>query len=307
MHKAKLTSFYSTAVSTVAVSELVDMFLAYCSNIELSPTTITTRKSHLKAFCEACTEMGLTDITKLPIDFIDAFFAYSRQDIKKSTLNTRRRVIRAFLSWVRDYKEIDIRARPEAIRICKDQKPEPQAISRAHIQQVIDKCPDYQDKLIIATFVETGMRNSELCDFKVCDIHYDCISILGKGLKRREVYITSTLADALKDYNNGKTLDRYVFTNKHCNLGTRLRTETIRQHLKKHFKEIVGIDVHPHQLRHTFALNLLENGCDIVTIKELMGHSDINTTMVYLRMKDETIKQNYQKHIGKPLLKHEGY
>ncbi len=63
-------------------------------------------------------------------------------------------------------------------------------------------------------------------------------------------------------------------------------------------KELAGVDMHPHQLRHTFAITLLEAGCDIVTIKELMGHEDINTTMQYLRVTNKFVKDSYKKHFG---------
>lgn len=292
--------FIETAVVTTTIAKLVDEFIRYNREIELSRATISTRQTHLKQFVSFCNTHNLVSIVHLNNVVLDKYFFQYRQNHTVSTTNTSKRIMRAFLIWARDYKEIDLRASPELIRITKDRNKLPKSLCKEHIVQVLRECKDDQDRLIIALFAETGIRISELCALRIEDIRGDEIEIHGKGLVDRTVQITDRLAAALKLYTEGR--EGHVFINQKKFVGSPMRKDTVWRHVKKQFKDIVGIDMHPHQLRHTFAINLLEAGCDLVTIKELMGHEDINTTMTYLRVTNKQIKKQYKKHFGQSYL-----
>lgn len=297
----------STTETSVSIRVLVDGFIAYCSDIELSPATIKTRQSHLSGLLRFCEKARVDDITAVNNLFFDKYFAYYRQTHKKSSTNTDRRIIKVFLVWVRDYKEIEIGAKPEFIHVLRDEKRDPEAIDAAIIRNVIANCPNTQDRLVIALFIETGIRISELCSIRVGDINGVCLSVVGKGNKPRKVYVTDRLACDIRDFTTGRDSTEYMFTNKQDRfisrtaqdrfVGRKMRPDTIWRHVKYWFKTIAGIDMHPHQLRHSFAVYILEDGCDIVAIKDLLGHTDINTTMVYLKLTDKRLQQSHTKHM----------
>lgn len=290
--------------TTVVIDELVAAFLQHNANEELAKCTIDTRKCHLTQFVGFCNGVGVTDIQLLNNQFIDQYFVHFRESHGKSTTNTSKRIMKVFLSWVRDYKEVAIRIHPELIKSVKERDKKPKAIDRALIGHVIRNCPNEQDRLIITVFSETGVRISELISIKVSDIRGDCLDIQGKGQIDRTVQITSYLAGALRLFIETKQrgVDDYLFQNERITYGSHLTKDTVWRHVKKWFKVLADIDMHPHQLRHSFALHMLEQGCDIVTIKELLGHEDINTTMIYLRVTNDFIQKEYKSHIGKSLL-----
>ena len=78
--------------------------------------------------------------------------------------------------------------------------------------------------------------------------------------------------------------------------------DTVRARIKRVFLRVMGIDMHPHQLRHAFAINLLENGANIRSIQKLLGHAKIETTMRYLGISDKYLKQDYTTHFGGSVL-----
>lgn len=297
----KLTEVHS-AVETIR--GLVDLFIQHNKDEELAHGTIATRRTHLTQFVTFCDGVGVSDIELLTNQFVDQYFVHFRESHGKSTTNTSKRIMKVFLSWVRDYKEVTIRIHPELIKSVKERNKKPQALDRSLISKVIKNCPNEQDRLIMAVFIETGVRISELTALKVSDLRDGCLDVQGKGQIDRTVQITDYLAGALRLFieTHSRHPEDYLFQNERITYGPHMTKDTVWRHVKRWFKELADIDMHPHQLRHSFALHLLEQGCDIVTIKELLGHEDINTTMVYLRVTNAFIKKEYKSHIGKSLL-----
>lgn len=156
-----------------------------------------------------------------------------------------------------------------------------------------------RNALILEMLYATGVRIGELVNIKINDINkYDrTIKILGKGRKERVVIYGSYCEDVLNLYlENGrielnKKKSDYLFLNKD---GGRLSDRYIR----KIIDDVVikcELDYHisPHTLRHTFATDMLNNGADLMTVKELLGHSSINTTGIYTHVSNEQLKKVY--------------
>lgn len=140
-----------------------------------------------------------------------------------------------------------------------------------------------RERAIVATFLFAGLRSNELRMLDVADVDFEEMTIFvrfGKRDKQRVVPLHAEAAFALSAYIDDDRLDGPIFRNRY---GRRLSNRYLRM-LVKNLGERAHIkkDLHPHALRHTFAVTLLESGADLETIKELLGHSDIKTTSIYL-------------------------
>ncbi|WP_413627350.1 site-specific tyrosine recombinase XerD [Fructilactobacillus vespulae] len=160
-----------------------------------------------------------------------------------------------------------------------------------------------RDRAIIEVLYATGLRVSELINLKLGDLHLEMnlIQTIGKGNKERIVPIDEVAIDWLSKYLNeirplflkGKQ-SKFIFLNGH---GGQLSRQSVWKKIRAYVlaAKIVK-NVTPHTLRHTFATNLLENGADLRTVQELLGHSDISTTQIYTHVSHEHLKKEYQKY-----------
>lgn len=152
--------------------------------------------------------------------------------------------------------------------------------------------------LIIDLLYTTGMRISELqkLNLKNIDITTGSIKILGKGNKERIVYTKPSTLIILKTYlykrtRKGKPEHEAVFL---TNTGTRLQIRQLQNIVTTNAKK-VGIKVSAHQIRHSMAVRMLEQGANLKTIQQLLGHENISTTQIYLELDDQRIKNDYSK------------
>lgn len=161
----------------------------------------------------------------------------------------------------------------------------------------------YRDNLIFELLYDTGLRVSELVNIKISDINKEEreISVLGKGSYERIVYFGDYGYDALINYLNlernnilNRKKNEYLFLNKN---GDKISDRGIRLIVENTMKKI-GINKHvsPHTLRHTFATHLLNDGCDIKSVQELLGHKSLSTTEVYTHVSNERLRKVYYKN-----------
>ena len=147
----------------------------------------------------------------------------------------------------------------------------------------------------------TGIRVSELVNIKVKDINMSerTIRILGKGNKERIVVFGHNTLECLEEYLNkgykelNKKNSEYLFLNKD---GSKISDRFIRDIIDDIiFKASINMHVSPHMLRHTFATEMLNNGADLVNVKDLLGHSSLNTTSIYTHVSADMLKEVYKK------------
>lgn len=166
----------------------------------------------------------------------------------------------------------------------------------------ISKPLGMRDAAILETLYATGVRVSELEGMDLADVDLKTgeVKVLGKGSKERIVLLGRAAVESLGLYlNTGrsgllseKVGERAVFLNKN---GSRLTARSMRRLLDKYFAEVSDeMKISPHVLRHTFATHLLENGADLRSIQELLGHSSVSTTQIYAHVTRERLKQVYE-------------
>lgn len=116
---------------------------------------------------------------------------------------------------------------------------------------------------------------------------------MGKGSKERIVYFGDYASKYLDNYLSKVKCDKYLFTNKK---GEKLTINEVEQIVKDIMKHIsIKTHVTPHTLRHTFATHLLNNGADIKTVQELLGHANLSTTGIYTHVSSDRLKDIYFK------------
>ena len=156
-----------------------------------------------------------------------------------------------------------------------------------------------RDQAILEMLYATGLRLSELLSINICDIDRksELVKVMGKGGKERIVPIGKVAINSIESYLKklGKSIrssyEDPLFVNKK---GKRLPKRTLQRRIKKYLEVTMGGGT-VHTLRHTFATHLVNSGADILTVKELLGHSSLSSTQHYTRLNLEKIKKVYQE------------
>ena len=155
-----------------------------------------------------------------------------------------------------------------------------------------------RDRLILEMLYATGVRVSELVNIKITDISGRTIKVLGKGNKERIVRFGEYCEEILNMYlNDGhyklNGSSQYLFLN---SSGEQLTDRGVRYLLDKIIsKTTLEKKISPHMLRHSFATHLLNEGCDILTVQELLGHESLTATSIYTHITNDRLKDVYFK------------
>jgi len=168
-----------------------------------------------------------------------------------------------------------------------------------------DSVKELRDRLVLELFYATGIRISELVKVKIRDIDFEnkLIKIKGKGNKERFVIFGDGMMMILNEYVDKKSTKalsgrEFLFPgrfNKN-NLSTSISTRTIFSIVKKYIRNISNNEkLSPHSIRHSFATHLLDNGANVMSVKELLGHSSLSSTQIYTHVKIEKLKKEYNK------------
>lgn len=155
-----------------------------------------------------------------------------------------------------------------------------------------------RDRLILEMLYATGVRVSELVNIKITDISGRTIKVLGKGNKERIVRFGEYCEEILNMYlNDGhyklNGSSQYLFLN---SSGEQLTDRGVRYLLDKIIsRTTLEKKISPHMLRHSFATHLLNEGCDILTVQELLGHESLTATSIYTHITNDRLKDVYFK------------
>lgn len=161
-----------------------------------------------------------------------------------------------------------------------------------------------RDRAILETLYASGIRVSELVGMSLHDVDFRLgyLRVLGKGAKERIVPLGKPACRAVECYvkesrpllqKPGSTHDKALFLNK---AGTRLSDRSVRRLVDKYVNQVaLREQVSPHTLRHSFATHLLENGADLRSVQELLGHANVSTTQLYTHVTGERLRNVYKK------------
>jgi integrase/recombinase XerC len=215
-------------------------------------------------------------------------------------------------SWLRSFYKFLIRrgqvsVNPlSTIRTPKQEKRLPKCLDLEQVQKLLDAPGDAdllsaRDKAMLEVLYSSGIRVSELVELETADLDLQegVLRVKGKGRKDRLTPIGSQAIKALQRYfelrgnGTGQPMTGRVFLNKH---GEALSTRSVRRKLDKYLVA-AGLDpgISPHTLRHSFATHLLNNGADLRSVQELLGHQSLSTTQIYTHLTTSRMKEVYDQ------------
>ena len=270
---------------------------------KLSDNTKNAYETDLFDFSEF---LNNKDVSKITYDDITSYINHLYDKKEKDKSIARKIVsIRTFFNYL--MKEGKIKVNPsEKLESPKLKKTLPNTLSLEEVDKLLSIKPkdakDWRNKAMIELMYGTGMRVSELVNLELNDINLkdNYVRVYGKGKKERIVFMADVTTDVLDKYINvyrssllkGYLTDK-VFLSSYGKGITRqgffkiLKKEAEKAGIKKSFS--------PHTLGHSFATHLLENGADLRSIGEMLGHENIKTTQIYTHLSNNKKRKDYDE------------
>ncbi len=271
-----------------------------------SENTISSYLRDIRQFTEYLTASGIKSVERVKAQDISNFLK-ELQELGKSQSTVTRNIasVRSFYQFLA-MKGV-VRTNPTAnIKYTKAVKKLPQILTGSEVELLLSQ-PDcstlkgYRDKAMLELLYATGIRVSELIQLNLNHINLDLGFIrCTSGEKERMIPLYPAAIKAVSDYC--RLARKMLVTSKSekalfVNLSGERMTRQGFWKLIKNYQESANIrkEITPHTLRHSFAAHLLENGADLRSIQEMLGHADISSTQIYSRMIQENMKKTYQK------------
>ena len=287
-------------------------FLQYIQHEKnFSENTVASYGFALGSFGEFLKKRGAKDyfLRRLSRHFFRDFVVFlKRKGLKQSSIAHRIFVLKSFFKYLVKRRHAEKDPGPY-LQLPKRGKSIPSYLTIAQTEELLGRpsredLSGLRDLAILELFYSTGMRLSELAELTLSSIDFkgEVIRVMGKGKKERIVPVGTQALDALKVYLSHRRLclknmtqidAEAVFLNRY---GKRLSSRSIRRVVKKYAREVSEEKANgPHTLRHTFATHLLDEGANLLTVKELLGHESLSTTQIYTHVTTEKLKKIYKK------------
>lgn len=245
---------------------------------------------------------------KKPISQITAndirifLFNYQKQrGCSNRSLDKYRGYLSSFFAWATDEGYLSHNPM-RTIAVIKYEKKTRQNLSQIELEYLRSACKTSRERAIIEFLYSTGCRVSELSGVKRSDVNWNekSVHLFGKGQKHRTSYINAKAEVALLEYLNSRSDDcEYLFVSerKEYRQLKKDAIEKIVRNISNRASEKIQKPVAPHILRHTTATVALQSGMPIEDISKLLGHENINTTMIYAHTSTESVRANHKRYI----------
>lgn len=268
----------------------IDEYLAYCVDVKnLAPKTIYLYQESFRMLVE---DVEADRIEKVTNEMIEEHF--KKRGWCPASVNCHITQFKTMFKWFRR-RGVKLKFNPELME--RAIVPQSQAVyyTKEEIEAVLKTCNGLTWLLIRLAF-EGGLRINELNHLKPSDIDGNRITFMGKGRKRREVYISDELKTELEkwisDHAGWEYLWMWEFNGKR-----RLYTVNgLRANMKRPFQRMGYDEFHPHALRHSFATHILHAGAPLHVVRDMMGHSNVRTTERYIHALDGQLEKAFSKY-----------
>ena len=280
----------------------IKAFLVHLQNKNFSPHTIRSYRADLQEFLLFFKKRNQNDLRYFTSANIRSFLAALQTQHQPARNTVLRKIasLRSFASFLLEQGQLE-RNPFKLLPAPKRERILPKFLSVEETERLLDTAAHSKhfaarDKALFELMYSSGLRRSEVTGLRVKDIDFfnGIVKVFGKGFKERLVPVTDAALDALKTYlacRKNPQPDDALFLNKNGKpltgdgLAYIFKNTAIASHLAR--------KVTPHSLRHSFATHLLNNGCDLRSLQEMLGHKSLAATQVYTHVSLEKLKSVY--------------
>ena len=288
------------------MSDLVSAYEAYLKTEKrASANTVSSYMRDIHQYAAAMEEKGVDLTDAVTEDVAEYTASLTRQGKSPATVTRSVASIKSFYQYLMGQGAVDQNP-AKGVTPAKVERKLPQVLTGKEVELFLEQpeCTDlkgYRDRAMLELLYATGIRVSELIDLDVDDLNLpgSVLKCYSKG-RERMIPLYPAAVRALNEYVHNirpQLVDSVEETALFVNMsGERMSRQGFWK-LIKYYQEKAGIqkDITPHTLRHSFAAHLLENGADLRSIQEMLGHADISSTQIYSKLLNQKIKDVYKK------------
>lgn len=289
------------------MEQAIEQFITYLHNVKkTSANTEMSYRRDLKKAAAFLNSNGLTDLVNVKEADLKNYIVFmNEQHFAAATVSRNIASIKAFFHFLNQEKIID-RDISEGLKAPKIEKKMPEILTTQEVVRLLeqpsgDSPKEVRDKAMLELLYATGIRVTELITLRISEVNLPMSFIVCKDAHKERVIpfgmaaknaLVKYLTKAREEMVEDKSSD-ILFAN--CS-GSPMSRQGFWK-LIKYYSKKAGItaDITPHTLRHSFAAHLVENGADLRSVQEMLGHSDISTTQIYANMNHNRIREVYAK------------
>ncbi len=295
-----------------SMSEVENLVRDYLNYLEIernrSPKTRENYERYLREFFKFSKAKTPSDITESAVRDFRMYLARPanrggvNRSIKKVTQSYYVIALRNFLKYLARH-DIKVLA-PEKIELPKIPERQIEVLEYGDLERLLaaPKGTDLRslrDKAILELFFSTGLRLSELCGLsRYIDLKRGELSVRGKGDKLRVVFLSDSAKKAIQNYLDKRTDAEealFVSLTRAGKVIGKIIPRAVERIIERRAREAgIAKKIHPHQLRHSFATDLLVNGADLRSVQELLGHANISTTQIYTHLTNKELREVHE-------------
>jgi len=282
------------------IKEITDFVQYLQAERNYSKLTAKSYKTDMYLFADFLkSKCNVTELTKCSKDNIRAYLAYLyNEKLAKSSIIRKFSVLRSFYKFA--VINSIVQTNPvSAMSTPKREKKIPEFLTEQDMEKLFDM-PDIslRDRAMLELLYSSGLRIEELATLNLNDIDllYGTVKVFGKGSSERIVPVGNKCTVAIKKYLDQRNISNFrapLFLNKD---NKRLTSRGARKILHNWFVKAGFLKkVSPHTIRHSFATHLLDRGCDIKSVQQMLGHKNLATTQIYTHVTLESLRKVYNK------------
>ncbi|MDO9575056.1 MAG: tyrosine recombinase XerC [bacterium] len=282
----------------MSILTYVNRFLYSLKNErDVSEHTLRAYRNDLTEFADWLGEFAkITNVRRISRRNVRDFLgSLARYGYERSSISRKTSSLKSFFKFLLRENIVNINPAVD-IKYPKPKRKLPSFLSIEEMNKLLDDNLSKRDRVIIEVIYGTGMRASEICSLNTKDVDFanETVRVMGKGRKERILPLTRKAKDAIRDYlSPSRNKNTSLLLNK---FGKRLSQRSLQRIVGKYIRAVADVThSSPHTLRHTFATHLLDRGCDLRTVQELLGHSSISTTQIYTHITPERLKKIYKQ------------